>query len=82
MKNSGKFKLAVGLRDECCFCGIFPVLPGWLVGIYVIREISSQEVRVQSTLPTPPQLRAAEPASSAMLENVALSYSYHSIPEM
>ena len=32
-KNSGKFKLAVGMRDECCFCGVFPVLPGWLVGM-------------------------------------------------
>ena len=33
MKNSGKFKLAVRMQDECSFCGIFPVLPGWLVGM-------------------------------------------------
>ena len=33
MKSSGKLKLAVGMRDEYCFCGIFPILPGWLVGM-------------------------------------------------
>ena len=27
MKNSGKFKLAVGMRDECCFCGVYR--DGW-----------------------------------------------------
>ena len=29
-KNNGKFKLVVGMQDECCFYG---VLPGWLVSM-------------------------------------------------
>ena len=47
-ENSGKFKLAVGMRDECCFCGIFPVLSGWLVGMAVFTFVDIKP-RMQHT---------------------------------
>ena len=37
-----KFKLFIGMQNECCLCYfIFPVIPGWLVGMYSIPFIST-----------------------------------------